>query len=216
MTKRDGQFIVSREDIKNFSWEDLKEKKVLAGRIGGMPELNFENALKNAKVSKSDVKIDTSVDFASLSSAFIGGDGDFVNLFEPNATKITSMGYGHVVASIGKMSGEMPYTAFNAKKSFIEKNRKLLISFTDAIDRGLKFVHENNAKTVAEAIIGQFPDTSMKDLISIIDRYKEADSWLDNPMIEEELFENLEDIMINSKQISKYVPFEDLVVNLYE
>lgn len=216
LTKRDGQFLVSREEIKDFSWDMLKDKEVLAGRIGGMPELNFENALKNADIKKDHVKINTSIDFASLTSAFIGGEGDYVNLFEPNATKLIGMGYGHVVASIGEMSGEMPYTAFNARASFIEDNKDLLKRFTYAINRGLEFCTEKDAKEIAEVITGQFRDTSIEDLETIVKRYKDADSWLKTPYIEEELFENLEDIMIDSKQIDKYVPFDDLVINLYE
>lgn len=216
LTKRDGQFLVSRKEIKNFKWEDLEGKEVLAGRIGGMPELNFENALKNANVEKSKVNINTSVDFASLTSAFIGGEGDFVNLFEPNATKLVNMGYGYVVDNIGNKSGEMPYTAFNARKSYIENNKELLEKFTSAIAKGLKFCEEAEPKDIAETIIGQFPDTSINDLITIVKRYKEADSWLKNPTIEEKLFNNLEDIMIDSKQIKEYVPFDDLVENLYK
>ncbi|HBA37490.1 MAG TPA: ABC transporter substrate-binding protein [Firmicutes bacterium] len=216
LTKRDGQFLVGRKEYKNFTWDMLEGKRVLAGRIGGMPELNFENALKNAGVEKSKVDIDTSIDFASLTSAFIGKEGDFVNLFEPNATKLAGMGYGYVVASIGEKSGEMPYTAFNAKKSYIEKNAELLRRFTSSIAKGLKFCKENDAKTIAEIIIGQFPDTSINDLETIVKRYKDADSWLDTPKIEEKLFTNLEDVMIDSKQIDKYVPYDDLVKNLYE
>jgi len=215
LTRRDGQFLVSRKEIKDFSWDMLKGKEVLAGRIGGMPELNFENALLNAGIDKKDVKINTSVDFASLTSAFIGGEGDFVNLFEPNATKLVGMGYGHVVASIGEKSGEMPYTAFNSRKSYIEKNKDTLKKFTKAINRGIEFTMNNDEKKIASSIIGQFPDTSKNDLEEIVKRYKDADSWLSTPFIEEELFENLEDVMINSGQIKEYVPFEDLVVNLY-
>lgn len=214
LTKRDGQFLVAREDIENFDWDMLKGKEVLAGRIGGMPELNFENALKNANIDKSKVKINTSVDFASLTSAFIGGEGDFVNLFEPNATKLVSMGFGHVVGNIGEKSGEMPYTAFNARKSYIDNNTDKLKDFVSAINKGLEFCLEKDAKTIAEAIIDQFPDTSLKDLEVIVKRYKDADSWLKDTVIEEELFRNLEDIMIDSKQIEKYVPFNDLVRNL--
>lgn len=215
LTKRDGQFIVSRKKIDNFSWDMLKGSEVLAGRIGGMPELNFENALKNTSISKSDVKINTSVDFASLTSAFISGTGDYVNLFEPNATKLEKMGLGHIVASIGEKSGEMPYTAFNAKKSYIEKNKDIIEGFTKAIARGLEFVKENDSKKIAKVIIGQFPDTSINDLTDIVERYKQADSWLKTPYIEEKLFKNLEDIIINSGEIKEYVPYEDLVNNFY-
>ena len=211
LTKRDGQFIVSRKKTNNFSFNDLKGKEVLAGRIAGMPELNFENALKNAGINKDDVIINTSVDFANLTSAFISGTGDFVNLFEPNATKLESEGLGYIVASVGEKSGEMPYTAFNARKSYIENNKETIKKFTKAIEKGLKFTKENDAKTISNIIRDEFPDISMNDLIKIVDRYKKADSWLDNSFIEEKLFNNLEDIMIDSKQINEYAPYEKLV-----
>jgi len=214
LTKRDGQFLVSRKEIKDFSWDMLKGKEVLAGRVGGMPVLNFLNALENEGIDEKDVDINTSVDFASLTGAFIGGEGDFVNLFEPNVTKLVNMGYGYVVSSIGKSSGEMPYTAFNAKKSYIEENEDLLKRFVRAINKGLEFCREHDAKEISSVIIGQFPDTSINDLEVIVERYKSADSWLDETTIEEKMFTNLEDIMISSKQIDKYVKFEDLVVNI--
>ena len=216
LTKRDGQFIVSRKKIDNFNMSMLEGKEVLAGRIGGMPILNFQNALDNAKVDSKKVNINTSIDFASLTGSFIGGNGDFVNLFEPNATKLEKEGFGYIVASIGEYSGEMPYTAFNARKSFIENNPAIINNFTKSINQGLEFVKNNTSETIANAIIRQFPDTSLNDLITIIERYKKADSWLDNPYISEESFKNLEDIMIKDKQINTYVSYKDLINNAYE
>ena len=216
LTKRDGQFIVSRKKQDNFKMSDLKDKEVLAGRIGGMPELNFENALRNSKINLNDVNINTTIDFASLSGAFIGGTGDYVNLFEPNATQIEKLGYGYVVGSIGELSGEMPYTAFNARKSYIENNEDIIKKFTKSIKEGLEFVENNTPKVIADSIIEQFPDTSINDLTTIIKRYKEYDSWLSTPYISEDSFKNLMDIMIESKQLDKYVSYEDLIINYYE
>lgn len=216
LTKRDGQFIVSRTKIENFDMSDLEGKEVLAGRIGGMPILNFQNALDNEKVNSKKVNINTSIDFASLTGSFIGGTGDFVNLFEPNATKLEKEGLGYIVASIGEFSGEMPYTAFNARKSFIETNPDIIKNFTKAINEGLEFVKNKDSKSIATAIIDQFPDTSLNDLITIVERYKNADSWLETPYITEKSFNNLQDIMIKDKQIKKYVPYKDLINNAYE
>lgn len=216
LTKRDGQFIVSREKNDDFKISDLKGKEVLAGRVGGMPELNFENALRNSKINIKDANINTTVDFASLSGAFIGGTGDYVNLFEPNATQLEKLGYGYVVASVGELSGEMPYTAFNARLSYIENNEELIKNFAKSIKEGLDFVHNNDAETIANSIIDQFPDTSINDLTTIIKRYKDYDSWLSTPYISKESFENLEDIMIESNQLKEYVSYEDLIINYYE
>lgn len=211
LTKRDGQFIVSRTKIDNFKLEDLIGKEVLGGRPGGMPIINFYNALKNGNIK--GVKTNDTIDFANLTSAFLSGTGDFVNLFEPNATKIEKMNKGYVVASVGMYAGEVPYTAFNARTSYIENNKELINNFKDAINKGLKFTKNNNSKDIAKIIIDLFPDTSIEDLTTIIERYKNADSWLDNTFITEEMFKNLEDMMIDSKLLKEYVPYKDLIIN---
>lgn len=216
LTKRDGQFIVSRKKIDNFKMDMLIGKEILGGRVGGMPLLNFQNALDNTGINVKKVNINTSVDFASLTGSFIGGTGDFVNLFEPNATKLEKEGLGYIVASVGEYSGEMPYTAFNARKSFIDNNQELITNFTEAINKGLEFVHNNSSKDIANAILGQFPDTTLNDLETIIERYKNADNWLETPHITESSFKNLENIMIKDNQIKDYVKFEDLINNAYE
>lgn len=215
LTKRDGQFIVSRKKIDNFKLEDLINKEILVGRKGGMPALNFENALLNSNISTSEVNMNTSVEFSALSGSFIGGEGDFVNLFEPNATKLEKEGYGYVVGSIGMLSGEVPYTAFNAKKSYIKNNKDQIERFTKAINKGLKFVQEKNEEEIANAIIDQFPDSSINDVKTIAKRYKDSDSWLDSPYISEQSFENLEKIMIKANLLDKNVPYNDLVINFY-
>ena len=181
-----------------------------------MPILNFENALRNSKINTKEVNINTTIDFASLSGAFIGGTGDYVNLFEPNATNLEKLGYGYVVASVGELSGEMPYTAFNARLSYINENEEVIKNFVMSIKEGLDFVHDNEAEVIAESIIDQFPDTSINDLTTIVKRYKDADSWLSTPFISKESFENLMDIMIESNQLSDYVSYEDLIINYYE
>ena len=214
LTKRDGQFIVSRKNIKNFKMEDLIGKEVLAGRKGGMPVLNFENALINSNIDKNEVNIITSVEFSALSGSFIGGQGDFVNLFEPNATKLEKEGYGYVVGSVGMISGEVPYTAFNAKKSYIKNNKETIKNFNKAINEGLKYVKEHDEKDIANAIINQFPDSSINDVTTIVKRYKESDSWLENTFISEKSFKNLEDIMIKANLIKEYVPYKDLIINI--
>lgn len=213
LTKRDGQFIISKEKDDNFTLDKLYGKEILVGRSSGMPALNFLNALKNENIDSSKIKINYNIDFASLSGAFIGGTGDYVNLFEPNALKLEQEGYGHVVASIGMLSGEMPYTTFYARKSFIEENQDIIKGFTKAINKGLKFVKDNDEYTIANIILKQFPDTSLNDLAKIIKRYKDADSYLDNYYISEKLLTNLEDLLIDYNLLEKYVPYEKLILN---
>lgn len=214
LTKRDGQFIISKE--KDFEWKDLVGKEILVGRKGGMPALNFLNALKNAGLNEKDLNINYSIDFASLGGSFIGGIGDYVNLFEPNATKLEKEGYGYVVASIGELSGEMPYTAYYTKKSYLNGHEETLKKFNKAINKGLEFVLNNDETKTAEIILPQFKDSSLNDLSRIITRYKESDSWLANTTISEESYKNLEDLMIENNLLDAYVPFNELVKNFNE
>lgn len=216
ITKRDGQFIVSRKEIKDFKLEDLYNKEILVGRSTGMPALNFLNALKKNNIDTNKINVNTAVEFSALSGSFIGGVGDFVNLFEPNAAALVKQGYGHVVASVGMLSGEVPYTAFYARKSYVKNNKDIVKKFTDAINKGIKYTLDNDAEIVAKDIINQFPDTSVKDLAEMIKRYKEYDCWLANPYISEGLFTNLEDFLIDFNLLDEYVPYEDLVNNFYE
>lgn len=213
LTKRDGQFIIGRNNDKDFSFNDLKGKEILVGRKGGMPALNFLNALENNGINPKDLNINYSIDFASLSGAFISNTGDYVNLFEPNASQLIKNKQGYILASIGKYSGEMPYTVFYAKKSYIKENETVIKGFNSAINSGLKYTKEHSAKDIAKLISKQFPDTSINDLTIMIQNYKDADSWLDNTYTSEKSFKNLEDLLMKNKLIDKYVPYSKLVIN---
>ncbi len=212
LTQKDGSFIVAREDIKDFTLDDLVGKTIIGGRAGGMPEMTLEWALSDAGIDpKKDVNIDTSVAFSAMSSAFIGGTGDFVALFEPNALELEKEGYGYVVASLGELGGVVPYTAFFARDSYLNENKELIENFDKAIQKGIDFVHNSSDKKVAEAIIDQFPDTSIDDLTKIVERYRSIDAWPDNTEFTEEEFDHLQDIMINAGELDSKVPFSDLM-----
>ena len=212
LTQKDGSFIVAREDIKDFTLEDLVGKTIIGGRAGGMPEMTLEWALSDAGIDpKRDVNIDTSVAFSAMSSAFIGGTGDFVALFEPNALELEKEGYGYVVASLGELGGVVPYTAFFARDSYLNENKELIENFDKAIQKGIDFVHNSSDEKIAEAIVDQFPDTSLDDLTKIVERYRSIDAWSKTTEFSEEEFDHLQDIMINAKELDSKVPFSDLM-----
>ena len=212
LTQKDGSFIVSREKIDNFTLDDLKGKYIIGGRIGGMPEMTLEYILtKNNINPKTDVTIDTSVAFAAMQGAFIGGMGDFVSLFEPNATQVEKEGYGYIVASLGELGGVIPYTSYSARISYLKENPDIINNFTKAIQKGLDFVHKNNSETIANIISKEFPDTKLEDLITVIDRYKKADTWPTTTNFTEESFNHMQDIMINANQLEVKVNYNDLI-----
>lgn len=214
LTQKDGSFLVSRKKYDNFTLEDLKGKTIIGGRIGGMPEMTFEWALRQNNIDpKKDVNIDTSIAFSAMEGAFIGGTGDFVTLFEPNALSVEKNGYGYVVAYIGELGGNVPYTAYNARTSYIENNKDIIKKFTKAINKGLEFVKNNSEEKIAECIIDFFPDTSMNDLIKIVKRYKDGNAWKENITINNEEFKHIQDIMKASNELDNYVEYDKLIFN---
>lgn len=216
LTKRDGSFIVSRKKIKNFKLDDLKGKDVIGGRKGGMPEMTFEWALKSSNIDpKKDLNIDTSIEFASMAGAFIGGTGDFVTLFEPQASEVEAQGVGYVVASVGEYGGVVPYTAYNAKKSYIEENSDIIESYTKAIQNGLNYVHTHNEKDIAKLLVDYFPDTSLDSLTKIVKRYKDNDSWFTTTYIEENDFNHIKEIVKSAGELDKNAPYDKLVDNSF-
>ena len=215
LTKRDGSFIVAREKYDNFTLNDMKGKTIIGGRIGGMPEMTLEWTLKEAGIDKNDLTIDTSIAFASMSGAFIGGTGDFVSLFEPTALQLEKQGYGYVVASLGELGGVVPYTAYNSRKSYIEENPDVIEGFTKAIQKGLDYTHSHSSSEIAEVISDYFPDTSKNDLEIIVQRYKDIDSWFDTTYINENDFNHIQEIAENASQLDKWAPFDNLVDNKY-
>lgn len=216
LTQKDGSFLVSRKKYENFTLNDLKGKKVIGGRIGGMPEMTFEWALREHGLDpKNDLEIDTSVAFSAMEGAFIGGNGDFVTLFEPNATSVEKHGYGYVVAYIGSLGGSVPYTAYNARKSYIEANPEVIEKFTRAIDKGLKYVYSHNAKDIAKIMLDYFPDTTLADMETIVGRYKSGEAWKKNITINEEEWQHIQEIIKSAGELDKYAPYDKLIYTKY-
>ena len=215
LTKRDGSFIVGRTD-DDFEWSDLEGKTIIGGRKGGMPEMTLEYVMRqNGVVPHEDAVVDTSVQFNMMAGAFTGGSGDYVTLFEPTATEVAEAGKGYILTSVGLESGEIPYTAFFASKSYIDKNSELIQRFTDVIARGQKWVMENTAEDVAKAIAGQFPDNDVKTLATVTQRHKDIDAWNETPVMKKEAFERMQDVMETAGELDVRVDFDLLVDNSF-
>lgn len=212
LTQRAGNFLVSREPIENFSWEMLKGKTVLGGRAGGMPQMVFEFVLEKHNLKPgTDLAIDQSIDFGSTAAAFSGGQGDFTIEFEPHATALEQKGDGYVVASLGMESGYVPYTAFCAKKSYLEKNREVVQAFTDALQKGMDYVVTHSAEEIADVIKPQFQETQKETLVAIVDRYAKQDTWKQDLVFEREAFDLLLRILEDAGVLQEKVPYEELV-----
>ena len=216
MTKKDGSFLVAREKNDNFKWQDLKGKTIIPGRKGGVPYMTFEYVLrKNGLDPKKDVVLDDSIKFDLMAGAFTSGTADYVTLFEPTASLTQNENKGYIVASVGEAAGEIPYTAYFAKKSYIENNKETIQNFTNAIYKGQKWVKENSSEDIAKVVQSFFPDTDITLLSKVIQNYKDIDAWNDTPVLKEESFNLLQDVMTSAGELQKKAPYDKIVNNEY-
>jgi len=216
LTKRDGSFLVSRENTDNFSWQDLKGKTVIPGRKGGVPYMTLEYVLrKNGINPETDLVLDDSIKFDLMAGAFSAGNADYVTLFEPTASNTEKQGKGYIVAAVGEAAGEIPYTAYFAKKSYILENEQTIQDFTNAVYEGQVWVKEHSSEEIAEAIQKFFPDTDVEMLEAAVQSYKNIDAWNDTPVLTKDAFDRLQEVMTLAGELEKEAPYDKVVNNKY-
>ena len=215
VTKRDGSFLISRES-GDFKWEDLKGKHILPGRKGGVPYMTLQYVLnKHGLNTETDLNFDNSISFDAMASAFVSGTGDYVTVFEPIATSFEIENKGHIVASVGEAADEIPYTAYFAKKSYIESNPEVIQKFVNAIYKGQTWVDTHSAEEIAKELLVSFPDTNLEVLTKVVERYKSIDAWNTTPIMTKESFERLQEVMTNAGELEKVAPYEEIVNNRF-
>ena len=217
LTQRAGNFLVAREEMPDFKWEDLKGEKVLGGRKGGMPEMVFEYILKkNGMDPQKDLTIDQSIDFGSTAAAFTSDDSAAYTVeFEPSATILEKEGAGYVVASLGEASGYVPYTSYSTKASYMKENPEIIQKFTDALQKGMDYVQSHTPEEIAEVIAPQFKETDLETITAIVKRYYDQDTWKENLIFEKDSFELLQDILEDAGELTDRTAYENLVQTEY-
>ena len=215
LTACDGAFLMGREDV-TFDWEQLRGKTIIGGRKGGVPEMTLEYVLRQHGLEPQvDVTVDTSVQFNMMAGAFTGGQGDYVTLFEPAATQVAAAGQGYILCSIGAESGQIPYTAYFAAQSYAQENSDVIAAFCRAVARALDWVDTHTDREVAQAIIGQFPDTDLDTLEAVTARHREIGAWNMPLTMEKTALERLETVMTQAGELTEadWVDFDRLVDN---
>lgn len=216
LTQTDGTFLVSREKIDDFSWDMLKGSTFLGQRKGGMPQMAGEFVLKKHGIDPhNDLTLIQNIDFANVATAFASGTGDYVQLFEPTASLFEKEGKGHIVASFGTESGHIPYTTFMTKASYIEKNGETVEKFTRSVKKAQDWVQEHSSKEVAEVIQPFFEDSDVALIETVVDRYKAQGSFATDPILDEEEWNNLQNIMDAAGELPSRLTYEDLVNTTY-
>ena len=209
LTKRDGSFLVGRHPEPDFSWDNLEGKHILAGRPGGVPFMTFEYVVKKHGVKAT---LNSDVAFNMMTSAFLSGVADYVTVFEPVASEIQANGQGYIVASVGQESGEIPYTCFMAKKSYINKNGDKIEGILRAVTKAIKYINTESTDKVAELLTGYFADTSAASIKTSVESYKAIDAWVTNMAMDKNAFIRLQDVIELAGELEKRVDYDDVVI----
>ena len=216
LTNGDGTFLMGREPDPDFQWSDVKGKSIIGGRKGGMPEIILQYVLRNNGLTPGkDVMIDTTMQFAAMPGAFMGGKGDYVIIFEPTASEMEKEGKAYVVASLGESSGEVPYTAYFSKKSYIEKNPEVIQKFTNAIYKGQQWVKNHSAQEVAKVMKPYFPETDEEILATVVERYRSQNSWKTDPILLENDLGVLQKALQDAGELDKLANYNDMVTTKF-
>lgn len=221
LTQRDGSFFVGREPIDDFQFNQLKQAEIIGGRKGGMPEMTLEYVLKTNGLdigvddATKTVNVRTDIQFAAMAGSFLSGEGDYVTLFEPTATQFEREGKGYILTSIGAHSGNIPYTAYSAAKSYLEQNPDVIQRFTNAIYKGQQFVAQNEAADIAPLLQPYFADITLDDLEKVVQRYKSIEAWDTNPILEPEALEKLMDVMVLAGQLEQRADYDKIVTTQF-
>lgn len=215
LTQRAGNFLVAREEIPDFHWTDLKDKKVLGGRKGGMPEMVLEYILRQNGIDPSkDLIIDQSIDFGSTAAAFAEGNADFTVEFDQEP-QIWKRGKG-ICSCFSRYRQRLCtlYCIFSKEKLYREECR-CNSRFTDALQKGMDYVQKHTPKEIAEAIAPQFKETNLNTIETIVSRYYEQDTWKDNLIFEKKSFELLQDILESAEELDTRAPYNKLVTTTF-
>lgn len=158
-----------------------------------------------------DMNLLQNVDYANIPTAFASGTGDYVQLFEPQATMFEREGKGYVIASFGLESGKLPYTVFMAKKSYIDKNTETIQKFTNAVQQAQNWVQQSSSDEITEAIASFFQNTDKAIIKNVVERYKSQGSFAADGIVDEQEWNHLQDIMQAAGELKQRVDHKTLV-----
>lgn len=214
LTKKDGALLISKTQTNNFNWTDLIGKTVIGGRKGGVPAMTLQYVIEviaglEIGTLPTQVNLRTDVEF-NLTASTYEQEGDYCTLFEPTASALITEGKGYQVASIGSESGEIPYTGFAAKESYLTKNPDQIKGFIRALIRGYEFLTTADLEDVIDALVPSFATTSRTSIQAAVETYIEIDAWAETPIMKETALNYLQTVMIHAEELTTPVAYSQV------
>lgn len=219
LTTCDGSFIVSKEENENFTIADLVGETIIGGRQGGLPAMTLQYIIEevyNYEIGTGPDQVNLRTDVAfDLTASVWDGDSSikYCTLFEPTATNMVNQGSGHIVASLGEISGSIPYTCFIAKQSYLEKHNDVAERFLKAVSKGYDFIISNDSETVAQSLLPSFAGNTIAELKVAVEQYILINAWSSDMILTEQSFTNLMNVMLNAGVITQQASWSEAVDN---
>jgi len=208
---RNGFFLLGREARPAFRWADLAGKTVLSFAEAPTPWQCMLTVLRRHGVDPQAVRIERERATPDAVAAFRAGHGDFLEQPQPVVEELIAAGAAHLVASMGKATGPVPFTSYMTTPAFLAREPDLVRAFTRAVYRTQRWLAENRAPAIAAAIAPVFSTTEPAILERAVARYHEQGTWARDPLLRREGYGYLEEILLAGGFIGRHARYEDLV-----
>ncbi len=220
LTQCDGSFIVSKEEIADFSLEDMVGETIIGGRAGGLPAMTLQYIIEvlgeyEIGTGADQINLRTDVAFDLTASVWENDTTvKYCTLFEPTATNVVNAVAGsQIVTSVGELSGSIPYTCFIARENYLSEHSDVAEKFLNAVKKGYNYIVSNSSLAVAQALLPSFDGNTVEELQIAVEQYISINAWDNDMIMDSSSFDTLMNVMINAGVIDEKSVFSDVVDN---
>ena len=195
INSRDGFFLVGRVPQDRFRWIDLKNSTLIPIGFGAMPKASLQFALRKMSVDIGEIRLLDALPLEQAIETFRSGEGDFIHLPQPNVEQLVDEGAGHLVAALGPINGHIGYSSFATTQRFLDSNGEVVQRFTQGFYNAQIWLAQNDAQAVAAMVTSFFPEVGTRLISAAIARYRDQDTWAKDPMLREDGFDRVQEVL---------------------
>ncbi len=211
INSRDGFFLVGRVPQEQFQWANLKGATLIPVGFSPMPWASLSYALKNNGIGLDDVHLISGLSLQDAMNTFRRGDGDFIHLPQPAVEQLVHEGAGHPAAALGPVNGHIAYSSIAVTQRTLVEKAEIVQQFTQGFYNAQGWLAQSDAETIADAVYTFFSGMDKSVILKAVARYKEQDTWAVDPLLREDGYNTLQDVLMNAGLITTRQSYERIV-----
>lgn len=211
INQRDGFFLVSRKATDGWTWSDIEGASLIPVGFTPVPWMSLKAILTKHGVNINKVNLIEGLSAQEAIEKFREGGADYIHMVSPFAQQLVEEGAGHIAVALGPELGYICYSSFAVTPQYLEANADIAQKFVSGFYSAQQWVASNDAVTVAKQVEPFFPDVSKAALEQGIQRYKDQQTWATDPLIGEDGFDAMRDVLIEGGLVKGRHTYERLV-----